>query len=370
LFIDQDSTAAASQALEIDTEGGDAISLLDLTTTGNGLVVTTAASYTGQVIKIDDTLVGTANEGIIDVHTTANMAQDAALVRLDADTGTVAVATSGYILDVDDDSGAQATSYAVQIDSANNEALLVSTGVAVFTEQSTHTAGVDCDGDIDADFSVNTEEVSVTSAANDYAAGSGIQTIYDDSTGQTNASYLMRLAREANGDAQDHFILCEDNSDGTAGNGDDMFMVDSGGVVTAAGNINANGSIIGDGATQLIGITSGVSANAANDTLLITDANLVITNTGAGGLVINTLPEASTALGCIFRFAVTAAQQLNINPADGTDQILGLTNAAGDSVQSNAAGDYIALQAVGNDSWVVIQTNNSTNNADGWADAN
>ena len=95
--------------------------------------------------------------------------------------------------------------------------------------------------EIDINLDANDEEIDVNSTAADYAAGSGIVTVYDDSTGQTNASYLLRLAREADADAQDHFILCEDNSTGAAANGDDMFKVDTGGEVTTAGAINAGG---------------------------------------------------------------------------------------------------------------------------------
>jgi len=109
------------------------------------------------------------------------------------------------------------------------------------TTTATITGGLNVDEDVDIDLDANDEEVSVVSTAADYTTGSGVVTVYDDSTGQSNASYLLRLAREADGDAQDNFILCEDNSDGSAGNGDDMFKVDTGGEVTTAGSINAGG---------------------------------------------------------------------------------------------------------------------------------
>lgn len=127
----------------------------------------------------------------------------------------------------------------------DNNAKIVGTlaqvGVATFTAQPILNAGADINEDIDVDLDANDEEISVVSTAGDYAAGSGIVTVYDDSTGQTNASYLVRLAREANGDAQDHFILCEDNSTGAAADGDDMFAVNSGGDMTVAGTSTLTG---------------------------------------------------------------------------------------------------------------------------------
>jgi len=244
LLIDQNATAAASYGIEIDTEGGDAIHFSDLAATGDGITITTAAAYTGQILAVNDTLVGTNGEGIIDIHTTGNQATDSTLLRLDADTGTLAGATDGFLINVDDDSGAAATSYAVLIDSANNEALHVATGKALFDEHATFTSGIDADGDLDIDFSANTEEMNITFDVADYAAGSGAITVYDTTAaGPTNASYLLRLAREANGDAQGHFILCEDNSTGADGNGDDMFKVDAGGAVTAAGDVTAGGNV-------------------------------------------------------------------------------------------------------------------------------
>ncbi|MCP4262753.1 MAG: hypothetical protein GY774_35390 [Planctomycetes bacterium] len=118
------------------------------------------------------------------------------------------------------------------------------TATATFANATTFT------GDLDIDFSANTEEINITADAA-YAAGSGILTLYDDSTGQTSASYLIRGAREADADAQDHFLLFEDNSTGAAANGDDMFVVDSGGVTKSTGGffpMSTNGAALGSDA--------------------------------------------------------------------------------------------------------------------------
>lgn len=67
-----------------------------------------------------------------------------------------------------------------------------------------------------------------------------------------------------------------------------------------------------------------------------------------------TLPEASLVLGCKFTFVVNAVANMDINPNDGTDQILLLTNAAGDAIRADAVGESIVLQSVGVNSWAVV----------------
>jgi hypothetical protein len=382
LLIDQNATTATSYGLEIDTEGGTAINIPDLTTTGNGISFSTVASYTGQLITASDTLTGTANEGIIDIHTTANMAENATLLRLDADTGTVAATTNGYMLDIDDDSGAQPISYAVEINSANNRALLVSAGAIRILDDSYIEGSFETFEQIVVTLGDNTEQINVNSLANNYAAGSGLLEIYDDSTGQTNAQYLVRLSREADGDAEDHFIMCQDNSDGTDGNGDTMFSVSSGGTFAATGNgtvggtlevtgnatftatIDANGAITGDGGGALSGMLDTVTNDADGKTLTIAEAGTVQTNAGAVGGGIWNLPEASTAIGVRYTFVTMAAQNFDINP-DDADKILGLTDAAGDAIRNATVGNSIVLEAMDATNWAVISTAYGT-----WTDVN
>ncbi len=139
----------------------------------------------------------------------------------------------------------------------------------------------------------------------------------------------------------------------------------SGGIVIA-------GDIAGTGpASTAVGLAAVLEAfTGADNVLTIAESGSVFTNTGDGDGSLHTLPEASTALGCSYTFAVTVAQILTINPKDGTDQIQGLTNGAGDSIASSAVGDCITLTAVQDDIWVVSASNNSNGNADAWADTN
>lgn len=94
---------------------------------------------------------------------------------------------------------------------------------------------LDINEDVDIDLDANDEEVNIGSSATDYGADSALVTIDDSGAGQTNNNYMLRCQRSADGDAQDHFIVCEDN------NGDDMFKVDSGGAVTVGGALTMSG---------------------------------------------------------------------------------------------------------------------------------
>lgn len=247
LLIDQNATAAASYGLEIASAGGTILHADIEAATGDGILFNVPASYTGQLIKVDDTLVGTTGEGcVLDARTTANLADGASLVRLDFDTGTMAGAHDGFMMSVDDDSVAVGTSYAVLIDSANNEALHIATGKALFDEQATFTAGLDVNAGIDCDMATNAALVNLTNAATDLAAGDAVLTVYGSgAAGQTNASYLARLAWKADGDAQDGFLLCQDNSTGAAGNGDQKLKIGTNGTITmGAGTTGTGGALM------------------------------------------------------------------------------------------------------------------------------
>jgi hypothetical protein len=109
---------------------------------------------------------------------------------------------------------------------------------------------------------------------------------------------------------------------------------------------------------------SPILADIDNQALVALDMGKVWTNLGDGNGTVFTLPEASTVLGRDITFVVLAAQNLDINPYDSTDQILGLTNAAGDAIRNATIGGTVTLLAVGNDAWVV-QSSYGT-----WSDAN
>jgi hypothetical protein len=65
-----------------------------------------------------------------------------------------------------------------------------------------------------------------------------------------------------------------------------------------------------------------------------------------------------------FRVYLTVAQDVDINPADGT-QILGLTNATGDAISSaSAIGNCVELIALSTTTWAAFAISGT------WSDAN
>lgn len=102
-----------------------------------------------------------------------------------------------------------------------------------------------------------------------------------------------------------------------------------------------------------------------------TGASVTATAAKCGGTYISsgittiTLPEASTVLGCRYTFIVGTANNLVIDPADGTDQIVLLTDAAGDSLTADAVGESIVLEAIAADSWAPVGKEQGT-----WTDTN
>ena len=84
----------------------------------------------------------------------------------------------------------------------------------------------------------------------------------------------------------------------------------------------------------------------------ITAAQCGSTFYNAGAVAMN-LPEASTVVGCRYTFVTLNAANFDVNP-DNADQILVLTDAAGDSIRNATLGNAIILQAVSASQWVQV----------------
>lgn len=125
----------------------------------------------------------------------------------------------------------------------------------------------------------------------------------------------------------------------------------------------ASGDVSGLGTGALYGYRN--RTVPASGTLNITTAMCGQTFVSSAATSGN-LPEASTAIGCRYTFVVGATgASFDVNPADGTDTIKILTNAAGDAIQGTTFGNSVILQAVGADLWVPVGKEQGT-----WSDIN
>lgn len=133
------------------------------------------------------------------------------------------------------------------------------------------------------------------------------------------------------------------------------------------------GAITGDGGDALSGF---LQSQVASTTVAITAAQCGSTFVSNSADVM-TLPEASTVLGCRLTFVCGTADDFDINPADGTDQILSVSTtngttgvvtlapSAGDAIRCTDIGGSITLEAVGANAWAQVEGGNGI-----WTDVN
>ncbi|MFH2073803.1 MAG: hypothetical protein ABIJ57_00455, partial [Pseudomonadota bacterium] len=291
LTVSDDHTSSTNVALAINQDGTAGSTALSIAHDGDNpaIAITAGAARTGDVINIDmasqlaeqallihGAITGKAGEGVIEVHATGIIPATASLLRLDADTAQPGDG-DGYMLNIDDDTLVVATTpkYAVLIDSNANEALHVATGKSLFDELATFTSGVDINAGVDIDLALAASLVNIDNAAVDITAGDGVVTIYGSgAAGQTNAAYLLRLAWKANTDAQDGFLILQDNSDGTAGNGDVKLKVGPEGTITMGAGSTATGGAMIYSYEDLTIANAGTAASIVQVvTFIATDGN-------------------------------------------------------------------------------------------------
>lgn len=109
------------------------------------------------------------------------------------------------------------------------------------------------------------------------------------------------------------------------------------------------GNVTGPGTGFIAGFKKQLVAATAT-TITAAQCGSVFYNSGA--VEIN-LPEASTVLGCVLTFVTLNAANFDVNP-DNADQILGLTNAAGDKIRNATIGNTVTLMAVSASQWVDV----------------
>jgi hypothetical protein len=123
------------------------------------------------------------------------------------------------------------------------------------------------------------------------------------------------------------------------------------GAQTTEGAATFNGTIVGDGATTVVGTKRVVEEYAgAGNTITIAESGSVFTNEDDADGSLHTLPEVSTCIGCEFTFVVTVAQEMVIE-LDNSDIFLHLTLNAGDQIQSSTVGDSITVIGLDDSDW-------------------
>jgi hypothetical protein len=131
---------------------------------------------------------------------------------------------------------------------------------------------------------------------------------------------------------------------------------------TATGNRYIKVSALGSNATYRLDNGTVYAHAATADISAYELYGGTLTNTGASGAVVLTLP--APVVGMRFRVYLTVAQDVDINAATGT-QILVLTNATGDAISSAATiGNSIELVALSSTTWGAFATSGT------WTDVN
>ncbi|GAG41784.1 unnamed protein product, partial [marine sediment metagenome] len=196
--------------------------------TGDVVYIPMADQLGERAIVIDGATTGTAHEGTVDISSTGNMVRYATMLYLHNDSGvTIAGATDGFLLDVQDTSVAVATSYAVEIGSVYNEALKVTEGDVLIADTLTVTAKILGSGEVEVDTTLNVDGVidfdgttvdfdsatanffDITSAI---ASASTACRIYSSPAVLSGQQYLLALDYGDDGDANGDYIIARDNA--------------------------------------------------------------------------------------------------------------------------------------------------------------
>lgn len=132
------------------------------------------------------------------------------------------------------------------------------------------------------------------------------------------------------------------------------------------------GDLSGDGGDQFVGFLQN-RVTASTTALTAAQCGSTVISTGAA---VQPLPEASTVLGCQYTIICGTADDLDIDPADGTDSFsvinsvaggtgAAITPSAGDEIRCTDIGSSLTIEACGNDLWCAVGVGNGA-----WTDVN
>ncbi len=103
---------------------------------------------------------------------------------------------------------------------------------------------------------------------------------------------------------------------------------------------------------KVSGIQS-IAVSGATDALTSADCGKTFKNSAAAVVTLPAIPAA--LVGCKITFVVGHASNYDVNP-NGTEQILGLTNAAGDAIRNATLGGSVTLIASAVGLWTSLGT--------------
>jgi hypothetical protein len=355
----------------------------------------------GQYLVLDAATVdSTQTSGVIDIDfdtlTTAAMALNLKTTLL-ASAG-AGVEVTGAYFDVDDDSDSASTVTAITIDSTDATGSSEVRGIAFETIAGADTLLDTC---MYAETDADTQVLVVDSAGTDYTGAEGVVDINFDSataaaaainvkvthvaggSGQKVAGIEVEMDSDADNASDETYGLLVNVTDATdtgtltgiliEGAGlDTGVQVDHGGIrigtgsspsqtlgddtLYAEGLVEIEGSlyvdgtqIVGDGATELVGVRHDTVDGAATNPYTVTAAmsGTVFYNSQA---IEFDLPADPTGLE--FTFVVDHASNLDVDP-NGTDRIWAATDTNGDYIRSATVGDTVTLVGTDADSWFV-----------------
>jgi hypothetical protein len=280
---DVDIGSAATDTLTITSIIDGSVTLDDGVTDSPSLILQDATNETATFSKVD--------AGFLTITTVAGDGVQVTTGNLKVGNGVPGVAQDGEDAYVE---GTFEVDGATTLDGAATVAGVTTlSGDVVITDQILTTLGD------------NAEEVIITTAVVDYGADAALLAITSSGgAGATNNTYLERLRFTANGDAQDHYLVMEDNA------GDDKVAFNSGGDTTVTLDAGANVTV--DGSSTLSTGTGGVldvdmsSATTGGDAVNVK----VISTVGAGettAAITLDLDDDTAAAGLIYGIDIAAS---------------------------------------------------------------
>jgi hypothetical protein len=164
-------------------------------------------------------------------------------------------------------------------------------------------------------------------------------------TGADAGDATLTMAADRSDDSGDDWVLKSVASDNTF-----TISNDVSGSQVAKMTFDTGGGVTGPGTGALSGyLQKQVAATATT----ITAAQCGSTFYNSGAVVINLPNGAAGLIGCRLTFITLNASNFDVNPGN-SDQIILLTDAAGDAIRNATIGNVVTLQYAATNKWIDI----------------